>query len=136
MNGKTDVNTGLMNEEQQTTEKEDNQEKNNPSREQLTVIMTGEELVKVTTLDKEEGVGLSELGSSPLGSFQSLNSSQSSERDTMISYVPPMGEIKVLQFEDTLAEEDCRNFNLIYKPLLPEGRAGYLTDLTLGMVLG
>ena len=85
MNGETDVNTGLMNEEEeQTIENEDNQEKNNPS-EQSTVIMTGEELVKVTTLNKE-GVGLSELGSSPLGSFQSLNSSQSS---TTIPYIPP-----------------------------------------------
>ena len=43
--------------------------------------------------------------------------------------------MKVLQFEDTLAEEDHRNFNLIYESLLLEGRAGNLTDLTLGMVL-
>ena len=80
MNGETNVNTGLMNEEEEKTiEKEDNQEKNNPTRQQSTVIMTGEELVKVATPDREmrkDGSGLSELGSSPSGSFQSLNSSR------------------------------------------------------------
>ena len=30
---------------------------------------------------------------------------------------------------------DCRSFNLIYKSLLLEGKAGNLTDLTVGMVL-
>ena len=53
----------------------------------------------------------------------------------MISYVLPLGEVKILQFEDTLSEEDCRNFNLIYESLLLEGKAGNLTDLTLGLVL-
>ena len=41
----------------------------------------------------------------------------------------------MLQFEDTLSEMDCRNFNLIYESLLLEGKAGNLTDLTIGMVL-
>ena len=41
----------------------------------------------------------------------------------------------MLQFEDTLSEEDHRNFNLIYESFLLEGKAGNLTDLTLGMVL-
>ena len=80
-------------------------------------------------------MSLSELGSSPIGSFQSLKSSQSSDEDKMIPYVPPLGEVKVLWFEDTLSEEDHRNFDLIYESLLLEGRAGNLTDLTLGMVL-
>ena len=53
----------------------------------------------------------------------------------MISYVPPFGDMKILGFEDTLSEEDCKNFNLIYESLLLEGRAGNLTDLALGMVL-
>ena len=43
--------------------------------------------------------------------------------------------MRVLKFEDTLSEEDCRGFNLIYESLLLEGRAGNLTDLTMGMVL-
>ena len=50
-------------------------------------------------------------------------------------YVTLLKEIKVLQFEDTLSEDDCRNFNLIYESLLMEGKAGNLTDLTLGMAL-
>ena len=39
--------------------------------------------------------------SSPLGSFQSLLSNQSSKKDKMVPYVPPSKEIRVLQFEDT-----------------------------------
>ena len=78
--------------------------------------MTGKEFVRGSTPDREvgkEGSGLSELDSSPLGSFQSLHSSQGIERDKMIPYVPQSEEVKVLQFEDTLSEVDCRNFNLI-----------------------
>ena len=41
----------------------------------------------------------------------------------------------MLKFDDTLSEEDCRDFNLIYNSLLLEGRVGNLTDLTMGMVL-
>ena len=53
----------------------------------------------------------------------------------MITYIPPLREMKVLQFEDTLSEEDCRNFNLKCESLLMERKAGNLTNLTLGMVL-
>ena len=100
--------------------------------------MTGKEFGRGSTPGREvgkEGSGLSELGSSLLGSFQSLQSSQGSERDKMIPYVPPSEEVKVLQFEDTLSEVYHRNFTLIYESLLLEGQAGNLTDLTLGMVL-
>ena len=51
---------------------------------QTTVMMSGEEMVKVLTPSKgkgEEQSSLGELGSSPLGSFWSLDSSQSSEED-------------------------------------------------------
>ena len=44
----------------------------------------------------------------------------------MIPYVPPLGEVRILQFEDTLLEEDHKNFDLIYESLLLEGRAGNL----------
>ena len=89
----------------------------------------------MATPDKEmgkEGSELSELGSSPLGSFQLL---QSSDSDIKIPYVPPLGVVKILQFEDTLSEEDHKNFNLIYELLLLEGKERNLIDLTLGMVL-
>ena len=52
----------------------------------------------------------------------------------MIPYVSPIGKVRVLKFEDTLSEEDCRGFNIIYESLLLEGRAGNLTDVTMGMV--
>ena len=74
-------------------------------------------------------------GSSPGGSFPSLSSSQSSGSNKIICYVSPIGKVRVLKFEDTLSEEDHRSFNIIYESLLVEGRAGNLTDLTMGMVL-
>ena len=84
-------------------------EKSSPVREQSAVIMTDKDFVGGSTSDREVGKehsGLSELASSPLWSFQSLHSSQGSERDWMIPYVPASEEVKVLQFEDTLSEVD------------------------------
>ena len=49
---------------------------------------------------------LSELGSSPMGSFQSLRSSQSSEGGSDMSMNPLVGETRVLKCEDTLSKED------------------------------
>ena len=130
MNGETDVDTGLMMiEDEEMTEKESSQKQDSPSGKQSPVIKTGKEPVRAGTPDEEigkEGLGLSELDSAPVGS---------SEGDKMISYVPPLKEVKILQFEDELSEEDHKNFNLIYESLLLEGKAGNLTDLTLGMVL-
>ena len=76
--------------------------------------MTGEEFTNGSKPDRDigkEGSGLSELRSSPLGSFQSLHSSQGSEKDKMTPYVLPLEKVKVLQFGDTLSEMDHRNFN-------------------------
>ena len=95
-------------------------------------------IIRVATPTKERGneeSGLSELSSSPLGSYQSIQSSQSSEGDKMIPYVVPLKEMRVLWFEDTLSEEDCRNFNVICESLLLKGKAENLTNLTMGMVL-
>ena len=75
------------------------------------------------------------VGSSPGGSFPSLSSSQSSGSNKMIPYVSSIAKVRVLKFEDTLSEEDHRGFNINYESLLLEGRVGYLTDLTMGMVL-
>ena len=73
MNEETDVGAGLMMiEDEQMDEKECGQEKRSPLGRQSTVIITGEEFVRVATPDREVGKeesGLSELGSSPLGSF-------------------------------------------------------------------
>ena len=43
--------------------------------------------------------------------------------------------VKILRFEDTLSEEDHRQFKIIYESLLLEGRAGNLTKSTLEVVL-
>ena len=132
------VDTGfrIMEDEQVNGEK-GSLEKSSPQVRCSTVIMTGEGSVMGSTLDREierGGSGLSELGRSSLGSFQLLPSSQGSEKDKMITYVPPL-EMKILKFEDTLSEVDHRNFNLIYESLLMEGKEGNLTNLILGMVL-
>ena len=43
--------------------------------------------------------------------------------------------MKILKFEDTLADEDYRQFRVIYDSLLLEGKAGKLTKSTLEVVL-
>ena len=139
MSEEADVEAGLMViEEEQKNEEKGEVTKNEHLEEQSAITMTEEGFPRESTPDGEiEKVvsGLREPGSSLLGSFQSLNSSQSSKKDRIIPYVPPLKEVRVLQFEDTLAEEDHRNFNLIYESLLLEGKAGNLTDLKFGMVL-
>ena len=59
-------------------------------------MMTSKEATGVMTQSKGEELILSELGSSPIGSFQSLLSSHSSEEDKMIPYLPPLGEVRIL----------------------------------------
>ena len=139
MSEEADVNTGMMIiEDEKMNEETGEPEKGSPLEKQATVMMTNEKAVRGSTPNREIekiGSGINELGSSPLGSFQSLNSSQSNEKDRMIPYIPPLGEAGILHFEDTLSEEDHRNFNLIYESLLLESKAGNLIDLTLGMVL-
>ena len=93
MSEETDVGAGLvvMEDEWMGDEREVTgiQKQGSPIGECSTVIMTGEEFAKESMPDREvgkEGLGLSELSSSPLGSFQSLHSSQGSEKNK-ISYV-------------------------------------------------
>ena len=100
--------------------------------------MTEDKGIGIVTPSKEEKEGklkFSELDNSPLWSFQSLQSSPSSEENRIISKIPPVGGTRVLKFEDTLSEEDHGSFNLIYESLLLEGRTGNLTNLMLEMVL-
>ena len=99
---------------------------------QMTVMMTDQDPTWSTPCKGEsKAVSLSELGSSPTGSFQSLQSSQSSEGGNGTSIIPLVGGTRVLKFEDTLSKGDCRTFKLIYESLLLKGRAGNLTNLTL-----
>ena len=71
--------------------------------------MTGDELPggskPVSGVRENEMIPMENPISSPLGSFQSLHSSQRSEEGMkgtkMIPYVPPLKETRVSQFEDT-----------------------------------
>ena len=70
-----------------------------------------------------------------MGSFLSLSSEQNSEGEENDPIVPMTNRVKILRFEDTLSEEDCRQFKVIYESLLLEGRAGNLTKSPLEVVL-
>ena len=72
---------------------------------------------------------------SPMGSFLSLNSEQSGEREENDSIASTTNQVKILKFEDTLAEESHRQFEIIYESLLLEGKVGNLTKSMLEVVL-
>ena len=75
---------------------------------QMTVTMTDKSPAWSTPCKGEnKEASLSELGSSLTGSFQSLQSCQSSEGGSGMSMNPLIGETIVLKFEDTLSKEDC-----------------------------
>ena len=71
----------------------------------------------------------------PMGSFLSIESKQSSEEEEKVHDTTMANRVKILKFEDTLADEDYRQFKIIYDSLLLEGKAGNLTKSTLEMVL-
>ena len=52
----------------------------------------------------------------------------------MIPCISPLKETGVVQFEDTLSEQDHKCSDLIYESLLLEGKARNLSDLAVGMV--
>ena len=72
---------------------------------------------------------------SPMGSFLSLNRERSSEKEED-EYITSMTNwVKILKFQDTLTDEDYRQFEIIYDSLLLEGKAGNLTKSILEVVL-
>ena len=72
---------------------------------------------------------------SPMASFLSLDSEQSSEREGNEPTVSMTRKVKILKFEDTLSEESRRQFEIIYESLLLEGKMGNLTKSMLEVVL-
>ena len=128
---------GLTQEDKQMNKKKSEMEESGFLACQMTVMMTEDKISTMSTPSKEKirELNLSELGSSPAGSFQSLQSSQSSEGGSSTSIILLVGGTRVLKFEDILSKDDHRNFKLIYESLLLQGRAGNLTNLTLEMVL-
>ena len=66
---------------------------------EMTVTMTDKGPAWSTPCKGEsKEVSVSELGSSPTGSFQSLQNSQSSEGGSGTSMIPPVGGTRVLKF--------------------------------------
>ena len=91
---------------------------------QITVMMADKIPTLLTPCKREnKELNLSELGSSSTGSFQSLQSSPSSEGGSGMSIIPLVGGTRVLNFKDRLSEEDCRNFKLIYGVLTSRGKS-------------
>ena len=70
-----------------------------------------------------------------MGSFLSIDSEQSSEEKEDVHNPSTTNQVKILKFEDTLADEDYRQFRIIYDSLLLEGKVGNLTKSTLEVVL-
>ena len=100
MNGKADVNLEVMiTEDTQMNEEEGETERGSPLKNHATVIMTEDKGIGIVTPSKEEKEGklkFSKLDSSPLGSFQSLQSSPSSEKNRITPKIPPVGGTRVL----------------------------------------
>ena len=70
-----------------------------------------------------------------MGSFLSLSSEQSSEREEGESITSTIDRVEILKFEDTLTDENRRQFEIMYESLLLEGKVGNLTKSTLEVVL-
>ena len=72
---------------------------------------------------------------SPMGSFLSIDSEQSSEKEEDAHVTSMTTRVKILKFEDTLIDKDYGQFRVIYNFLLLEGKVGNLTKSTLEVVL-
>ena len=71
----------------------------------------------------------------PMGSFLSIDSEQSSKKEEDAHVTSMTNGVKILKFEDTLADKDYRQFRVIYNSLLLESKVGNLTKSTLEVVL-
>ena len=78
---------------------------------------------------------LSNSSESPIGSFLSIESEQSSEEKENVPDTSITDRVKILKFEDTLTDEDSGQFEITYDSLLMEGKVGNLTKITLEIVL-
>ena len=72
---------------------------------------------------------------SPMGFLLFIDSEQSSENEEDKYITSMMNQVKILKFVDTLADEDYRQFRIIYDSLLLEGKVGNLTKSMLEVVL-
>ena len=99
------------------------------------IVINRDKRVKNGDSIVEPGSPLLNNSELPMGSFLSIGSEQSSEEEEKVHDTTMMNRVKILKFEDTLADEDYRQFKIIYDFLLLEGQGGYLTKSTLEVVL-
>ena len=99
------------------------------------ITINGDKRVESRNLIERLDSQLSNNSESPVGSFLSIESEQSSEEKEDVHATSITGQVKILKFEDTLADEDYRQFRIIYDSLLLEGKVGNLTKSTLEVVL-
>ena len=76
---------------------------------------------------------LSNNSESAMGSFLSIDS-ESSRKEEDVHDTSITNQVKILKFEDTLADKDYRQFRIIHDSLLLEGKVGNLTKSTLEVV--
>ena len=101
----------------------------------MTEITTnGSRRVESKNLVRQD-IQLSNNSESPMGSFLSIDSEQSSRKEEDVHVTSMTNQVKILKFEDTLADEDYRQFRIIYDSLLLEDKVGNLTKSTLEVVL-
>ena len=99
------------------------------------ITLNGDKRVESKNLIVRLDSQLSNNSESPVGSFLSIESEQSSEEKEDVHDTAITDRVKILKFEDTLADEDYRQFRIIYDSLLLEGKVGNLTKSTLEVVL-
>ena len=108
MSKRTDIDSRMAVTEDKEMDQKGSELREGGLTDQITIMMTDKDPTWSTPCKGEnKEVGLSELGSSPTGSFQSLQSSQSSEGGSGLSINPLVGENRVLKLEETLSKEDC-----------------------------
>ena len=99
------------------------------------IVVNWDERVKNGDSIVEPESPLADNSESPMGSFLSTESQQSSEEEEKVHDTTMVNKLKMLKFEDTLADEDYRQCKIIYDSLLLEGQVGNLTKTTLEVVL-
>ena len=99
------------------------------------ITINGDTRVESGNLIVRPDSQLSNSSESPVGSFLSIESEQNSEEKENVHDTSITDRMKILKFEDTLADEDYRQFKIIYDSLLLEGKVGNLTKSTLEIVL-
>ena len=70
-----------------------------------------------------------------MGSFLSIDSEQGREEEEDKYITSVINCVRILKFEDTLADENYRQFKIIYDSLLLEGKVVNLTKSMLEVVL-